>query len=69
MSILGSFGDVISSAVSVWNAEKNRDLQYDTVSRNLADNAENRAFQERMSNTAISVWFLIYQLNYEIQVS
>lgn len=46
------FGDFLSSAVSVWNAEKNRDLQYDTVSRNLADNAENRAFQERMSNTA-----------------
>ena len=46
------FGDILSSAVSIWNADKNRDLQYDTVSRNLADNAENRAFQERMSNTA-----------------
>jgi len=50
--MFGGFGDALSSAVSVWNAEKNRDLQYDTVSRNLADNAENRAFQERMSNTA-----------------
>jgi hypothetical protein len=46
------FGDFVSAATSIWNAEKNRDLQYDTVSRNLADNAENRAFQERMSNTA-----------------
>jgi hypothetical protein len=48
----GQMFDIGSSAVSIWNAEKNRDLQYDTVSRNLADNAENRAFQERMSNTA-----------------
>lgn len=50
--MFGGLGDAFSSAISVWNAEKNRDLQYDTVSRNLADNAENRAFQERMSNTA-----------------
>lgn len=48
----GGIGDFASAATSIWNAEKNRDLQYDTVSRNLADNAENRAFQERMSNTA-----------------
>ena len=48
----GDFLDLGSSALSVWNAEKNRDLQYDTVSRNLADNAANREFQERMSNTA-----------------
>jgi hypothetical protein len=48
----GSMFDIGSSAISIWNAEKNRDLQYDTVSRNLADNQANRDFQERMSNTA-----------------
>jgi hypothetical protein len=48
----GQMFDIGSSAVSIWNAEKNRDLQYDTVSRNLADNQVNRDFQERMSNTA-----------------
>jgi hypothetical protein len=38
------FGDILSSAVSVWNAEKNRDANYEAQSRS-------QDFNERMSNT------------------
>ena len=38
------FGDFLSSAVSVWNAEKNRDAAYEAQTRS-------EAFNERMSNT------------------
>jgi hypothetical protein len=48
-------GDILSSAVSIWNADKNRDAAYDAQSRSQSFNKEeadiNRAFQERMSNT------------------
>jgi hypothetical protein len=46
------FGDVLSSAVSIWNAEKNRDDAAHAQTRSLADAQANREFQERMSNTA-----------------
>lgn len=38
------FGDILSSAVSIWNAEKNRDANYEAQSRS-------QEFNERMSNT------------------
>jgi len=38
------FGDILSSAVSIWNAEKNRDANYEAQSRS-------QDFNERMSNT------------------
>jgi hypothetical protein len=38
------FGDILSSAVSIWNAEKNRDAAAQAQN-------QNEAFQERMSNT------------------
>jgi len=38
------FGDILSSAVSVWNAEKNREAAYESQSRS-------QDFSERMSNT------------------
>jgi len=37
-------GDILSSAVSVWNAEKNRDAAYEAQSRS-------QDFSERMANT------------------
>jgi hypothetical protein len=46
------FGDILSSAVSIWNAEENRDAAHEAQSRSLADTQVNRDFQERMSNTA-----------------
>jgi hypothetical protein len=39
------FGDILSSAVSIWNAEKNRDAA-------AASQNQSEAFSERMSNTA-----------------
>jgi len=39
------FGDILSSAVSVWNASQNRNAAEDRQT-------QNEAFQERMSNTA-----------------
>jgi len=46
------FGDILSSAVSIWNAEENRDAAHEAQTRSLADAQVNREFQERMSNTA-----------------
>jgi hypothetical protein len=39
------FGDILSSAVSIWNAEKNRDAA-------ASSQNQSEAFSERMSNTA-----------------
>jgi|LakMenEpi03Aug12_release.lakeMendotaPanAssembly.Ray.scaffolds.fasta_scaffold81666_5 hypothetical protein len=39
------FGDILSSAVSIWNADKNRDAAYDSQSRSQAFNAEQSATQ------------------------
>jgi hypothetical protein len=38
------FGDILSSAVSIWNAEKNRDAAYESQTRS-------QDFSERMANT------------------
>jgi hypothetical protein len=37
------FGDILGSAVSIWNAEKNRDAAYDAQSRSQAFSAEQSA--------------------------
>lgn len=45
-------GDVISTATSIWNAEQNRGLQSDIAQGNWQQADTNRAWQEKMSNTA-----------------